>query len=183
MTIPPLCIIDSDDHVIGQAPRETVTRDGLLHRWAKIFFITPQQTIIFQRRAMTKDFCPGLLDATAGGGVDRGEDYMAAAIRETAEETGVVIVPDDLHTLGKIFIHYDDPLSGAKIRCFSTYFGYVFRGQLDDLRVEDGSGAGFAAFDLATIFDQPVAPFIPFLLDWDMFGPVYQGLGKLVEAA
>ena len=34
-----------------------------------------------------------------GGGVKRGEDYKAAAIRELSEELGIVIQPNDVHEL------------------------------------------------------------------------------------
>jgi 8-oxo-dGTP pyrophosphatase MutT (NUDIX family) len=33
---------------------------------------------------------------TVGGAVEPGEDLRAAALRETAEETGIVIIPDEL---------------------------------------------------------------------------------------
>lgn len=46
-----------------------------------------------QRRTETKDFHPGMLDATAGGVVQADEQLLESARREAEEELGIAGVP------------------------------------------------------------------------------------------
>jgi isopentenyldiphosphate isomerase len=45
--------------------------------------------ILVQRRTETKDFQPGMLDATAGGVVQADEQLLDSARREAEEELGI----------------------------------------------------------------------------------------------
>lgn len=80
-----LDIVDENDQIIGQATRDKIHRQGLLHREIHVYFITPQQEIIFQHRAKDKETFPDLLDATVGGHVEIGDSYELTAIKETEE--------------------------------------------------------------------------------------------------
>ncbi len=53
--------------------------------------------LLWQKRAMEVDRYPGDYDISAGGHVNLGESLVEAAVRETYEEIGVKITPDDLH--------------------------------------------------------------------------------------
>ncbi|RKX36338.1 MAG: NUDIX hydrolase [Verrucomicrobia bacterium] len=79
-------VVDSDDHVVGQAVRSEVHRLGLKHRAVHILISNCRGEIFLQKRSMTKDSWPGAWDSSASGHVDTGEDYDAAAIRELKEE-------------------------------------------------------------------------------------------------
>lgn len=52
--------------------------------------------VLLQRRGKTKSTWPGLLDISAAGHIDLGEDPLQAAVRETKEELGIDINPEDL---------------------------------------------------------------------------------------
>lgn len=54
--------------------------------------------ILAQKRAKTVHN-GGFYDASAGGHVDLGEDVLTAALRETKEELGVTLSPDELEFL------------------------------------------------------------------------------------
>ncbi len=82
-------VVDAHDQVIGRAPRAQVHAEGLRHRAAHILVFDPAGRLYVQRRAWTKDNAPGLWDTSAAGHLDSGEGYLAAAIRELAEELGV----------------------------------------------------------------------------------------------
>lgn len=86
-------IVDSDDRVIGTAPRAIVHRDNLLHRAAHIWIINPQGLILIQLRSAHKDLHPLTWDSSACGHLDSGEDYLTAAQRECMEELGLAHPP------------------------------------------------------------------------------------------
>ena len=97
-----LNVVNEEDEVIGEETREKVHQDGLLHREIHIFFITPQKEIILQHRAKDKDTYPDLLDATVGGHVEIGDDYISTAVKEAKEETGFDIDKEKLVLLKKM---------------------------------------------------------------------------------
>lgn len=82
-------VVDADDQVVRVAPRSEVRRGNLLHRATYILVQRSSGRIVVQRRTLTKDFCPGMLDVCCGGVVTSGEEYDESARRELAEELGV----------------------------------------------------------------------------------------------
>jgi isopentenyldiphosphate isomerase len=82
-------VVDEDDHVVGQARRSEVRRDGLWHRGVYIFVFNPAGKLFVHRRTESKDIFPGYWDVAVGGVVQAGEDYATAAGRELREELGV----------------------------------------------------------------------------------------------
>jgi isopentenyl-diphosphate delta-isomerase type 1 len=84
---------------------ETVTRDeahakGIWHRAAVVFLVNDKNQILMQRRSQSKKVWPGCWDLTAGGHLDTGELSEDCAIRETYEEIGVKIEPQDIRYYG-----------------------------------------------------------------------------------
>ena len=84
-------IYDEAGNRIGTAPRsECHGNPALLHRTAHVVVIHPETgDILLQKRKMTKDIQPGKWDTAVGGHLDSGEDYLAGARRELAEELGI----------------------------------------------------------------------------------------------
>jgi isopentenyl-diphosphate delta-isomerase len=81
-------LVDSDDRVIGRAPRREVHARHLLHRAVHVMVHDAQGRVFLQRRSLTKDSFPGCWDDSCTGHLDAGEDYGTAARRELAEELG-----------------------------------------------------------------------------------------------
>lgn len=86
-------IVDEDDIVIATASRAQMRAEGLRHRATYIVVHDGMGKILVQRRTNSKDFQPGMLDATAGGVVQAGEEYLFSARREAEEELGIAGVP------------------------------------------------------------------------------------------
>lgn len=84
-------IYDEAGNHLGTAPRsECHGNPALLHRTAHVVVIHPETgDILLQKRKMTKDIQPGKWDTAVGGHLDAGEDYLAGAKRELAEELGI----------------------------------------------------------------------------------------------
>jgi 8-oxo-dGTP pyrophosphatase MutT (NUDIX family) len=148
-----LDIVNEEDQIIGQALRSEIHTKGLLHREIHVWFITPDKKIIFQKRAPDKDIAPNLLDATVGGHVELGADYNETAFMELIEETGLSANPEDLVLIEKYHCNSTDPVSGKINNVFRSIYGYLFKGDLSDLKIEEGSGAGFKAYPVATIYN------------------------------
>ncbi len=87
-------IVDEDDQVIGLMPRTQCHGDpALVHRVAHVLIVNNQGEVLLQKRSKYKDTQPGKWDTSVGGHLDPGEDYLAAANREMAEELGLVDLP------------------------------------------------------------------------------------------
>jgi isopentenyldiphosphate isomerase len=83
-------VIDDDDRVVDRATRADVRQHNLLHRAVYVFVRSSRGELFVHRRTLTKDVYPGYCDVTVGGVVAAGEEYDGAAVRELAEELGVV---------------------------------------------------------------------------------------------
>jgi isopentenyl-diphosphate delta-isomerase len=147
-----LDVVNDQDEVIGQAERDEVHRIGLVCRLAYVCFYTANREIILQKRSTTKKNDPGKLTTTVSGHVVSGQDYLEAAVRETLEETGVEIEANDLTAMGVVRADYvqGDYLSNAMRGLFS----YQFDGNVSDLKVEDGDGAGFVTLPIEELEKQ-----------------------------
>ncbi len=91
MNIEYLSVVDKNDLVINSLPRVKIHALGLRHRAVHILVFNHQGQLFLQKRSMKKDLNKGLWDTSAAGHVDKGEDYINGAIRETAEELGIKI--------------------------------------------------------------------------------------------
>ena len=60
-------IVNENNEVIAQSSREQMRAECLRHRATYIVVHDGMGKILVQRRTETKDFQPGMLDATAGG--------------------------------------------------------------------------------------------------------------------
>jgi isopentenyldiphosphate isomerase len=90
-----LDVVDEDDQVIDSCPRNEIHEFGLLHRDVHVWMFDEEHNVFFQKRGLPVSY-PGLLDASVGGHVNSGEDYLSAAIRETSEETSIIPKPHEL---------------------------------------------------------------------------------------
>jgi isopentenyl-diphosphate delta-isomerase type 1 len=94
-----LSVVDDRDQVVGQAPRDQVHRQGLLHRAVHILVFAPDGGLYLQKRSAIKDTHPLKWTSSASGHADPGESYLQAARRELAEELGLDL---ELEYLGRL---------------------------------------------------------------------------------
>ena len=161
-----LNIVDEHDNIISREDREIIHAKGLLHREIHVHFVTRTHEIIFQKRAKSKDTFPGLLDATVGGHVEIGDSYIESAVKETLEETGVQISMADLIPLDKLHNRQEDRLTGKINQAWQQEYIYIYKGKLEDLKVEAGKGLGFEKWSLNSLVklnEEQKAKFIPYI--------------------
>jgi isopentenyldiphosphate isomerase len=118
-------VVDLDDAVIDTVARTRVRAENLRHRAVFVLVRSSRGEVLVHRRSDTKDLWPGLWDLATGGVVTAGEGYDEAAVREIAEELGVVgAVPerlgggrfddDDVRLLGMVYrVEHDGPFTFA----------------------------------------------------------------------
>lgn len=85
---------DEDGLPNNRALERDEAYDGSLHGAAHVWMWRVSDGVIevvLQYRALAKQTWPGLWDISAAGHIDFGETPIAAAIRETSEETGVSV--------------------------------------------------------------------------------------------
>jgi isopentenyldiphosphate isomerase len=164
-----LNIVNENDEIIGECEREEIHRLGLLHREIHVYFLTPDKKFIFQHRAPDKDSYPDLLDATVGGHVESGDSYIQTAIKESAEETGLKLKPEDLIFINKTRRYSEDPATGKINSVFGESYAYIFKGDVKDLKIEAGKAVGFETWaidKLMDLNDSEKQRFIPYILEF-----------------
>jgi 8-oxo-dGTP pyrophosphatase MutT (NUDIX family) len=157
-------VVDENGQVVGIESREKIHKEGLLHKEVHVIFVTPQKEIIFQRREKDKASWPDKLDATAGGHVDPGEDFLSAAIREAVEETSIDIKKEELVFGGVVRTSVFEPHTGVTNNVIRNVYGYLFTGDLSDLKIEEGKIIEFVKYDfesLKNLNDEEKIKFIP----------------------
>jgi isopentenyldiphosphate isomerase len=119
-----ITIVDAQDHVI-------VRQKGLICRIVRVIITNPQGQILVQQRSANLQDNPSKWDWSATGHVDAGEDYLEAALRETAEEVGITHI--SLQQIGK---YYDENRKrGLMLRRFNA----VYRGETTQTARHDPS--------------------------------------------
>jgi isopentenyl-diphosphate delta-isomerase len=123
-------VLDFAGHPTGLTkPKKEIHRDGDWHRAAHLWLITPDDRVLLQRRALSKESWPGMWDISVAGHVDAGESAHDAIVRETFEELGLRITPADLTHLGTL--RYVAVLNGGSYRENEFHEVYVVRHELD----------------------------------------------------
>ena len=177
-----LDVVNDRDEVIGQAERDEVHRVGLVCRLAYVCFYTANREIILQKRSDTKKNDPGKLTTTVSGHVASGQTYLEAAVRETVEEAGVEVNEADLISMGVVRADYTqgDYLSNA----MRGLFAYKFDGDVSDLKVEEGDGAGFVTLQIEELerqLDEEPDKFATILTD-KVGRDLFAGIKRLLDA-
>jgi isopentenyldiphosphate isomerase len=177
-----LSVVNDNDEVVGKELRSVIHKTGLRHREIHVWFVTPDGDLIAQRRGANKDTFPSMLDATAGGHVEEGQDYLTAALAEIAEETGWELFAEDLIELAKADVRQVDEGRGVDNKVFRMVYLHRYTGSMDDLEIEEheSAGAGFVKIPLEEILMQSgkhVDQLVPGLFG-DGYMPAWHALRK-----
>ncbi len=83
-------LVDLQDNFVRVGTKNNVMNLKLYKRSVHILLINNKGDILVCKRSASKENYPNQITSSAGGKVERGESYKAAAIRELNEELGVV---------------------------------------------------------------------------------------------
>lgn len=95
-----LDVLDEKGNKTGEVKSyNDVHRDGSIHRAVHVWIVNSNNKILIQKRSQNRYAYPGYWDISASGHVSKGQTSLEAAIRESNEELGINLSPDDLKFL------------------------------------------------------------------------------------
>lgn len=144
-------IVNEKDEVVGQMKRSDAEEKEIHHRLCEVWLYNSKGQILVQKRSLKKKALPGLLEWTVSGHIDSGETYEEAALRETAEETGVEVATGDLRFLGHFIPN--EKIDGRRVVHFRKMFAAKFEGNITDLRFDPNEVDSFEWWDLDTLIE------------------------------
>lgn len=136
-------IVDESDRVIAVVSRREMRARRLRHRAVYIAVQGSDGRLLVHQRSFAKDVRPGAWDIAVGGVVGSGESYDAAAVREMAEEIGVIAITptpigggtfgdESFELIGRCYhVVHDGPFTFADGEVIRAK--WVDRGELDAL--------------------------------------------------
>ncbi len=89
-------VVDRHGAVVDVVTRARMRAEHLPHRTVFVAVIDTEDRVVVHQRADWKDVWPSRWDVSFGGVVAPGEGWRDAAVRELAEEAGVVVDPSEL---------------------------------------------------------------------------------------
>lgn len=92
-------IVDENDMQIGMKERDALIPGTDICRVSALWLTNTKGEVLISRRALEKKFQPGLWSCAVAGTVEGDESYELNMIRETQEEIGLTLTPEEL-TLG-----------------------------------------------------------------------------------
>ncbi|MBU0613628.1 NUDIX domain-containing protein [Patescibacteria group bacterium] len=165
-----LSIVDEGDNTIGQDSRENIHKKGLLHREVHVWIYNKKGEILFQKRSLTKDTFPGLLDASVGGHVEIGDGYEKSAIKELEEEVGIKTSISDLLFITKTRSKSYDIITKMTNNTIRFIYAYEFNDNLKKLQIEKGETINLEFWTQKKIFsisEKDKEKFIPSVFNID----------------
>jgi isopentenyl-diphosphate delta-isomerase type 1 len=89
-------ILNPDGSPAGfNAARTKVHSEGLYHRSIHLWIINSKGELLVQKRSPSKKAHPGLWDVSCAGHIESGDTPENTVIKETREELGIGIKPED----------------------------------------------------------------------------------------
>ena len=153
-----LDICNEDGFPTGETvSRDIAHRDGILHRTAHVWVVRKKEAgydILLQKRSMEKDSFPGLYDTSSAGHIPAGEESLPSALRELAEELGIVAQPQELSYAGMFRIQYDKNFHGKRFRDNEVARVYVYQEpvEIEDLTLQASEVEEVRWFDLEEVY-------------------------------
>lgn len=101
-------VVNESDQVIGSMTEyDSTFSNDKITRAIAIFIFNDNGEILIVKRSKKKWRYPLHYCCSVGGMVDKGEEYVSAALRELREELGIQKKPEDLKFLFKILVRTD----------------------------------------------------------------------------
>jgi isopentenyl-diphosphate delta-isomerase len=105
-----LDVIDRNGNPTGISELGSIVhRQGLLHKTIHVWIVNRKGEVLVQKRSQNKWMYPGFWEASVGGHLEKGDTNMSALCRETVEEVGISISPEECIFVCSVNHPSDDP--------------------------------------------------------------------------
>ncbi|MFI6865460.1 NUDIX domain-containing protein [Nocardia sp. NPDC050406] len=154
-----IAVYDAAGHEVGARERSEVYAEGLWHASAGVLVRSGDGSRLYvHRRTDTKMVFAGMHDCLAGGVVEPGESPAETAVRELAEELGIVAdtEPRPLSTAS-----WDGEWAGRPMRCHLFAYEVRWDGPIRHQPEEIAEGWWWTDARLRAHLDDPTWPFVP----------------------
>ncbi|MGW4766618.1 NUDIX hydrolase [Nocardia sp. NPDC004278] len=157
-----IAVYDAAGREIGSADRATVYRDGIWHASAGVLVRSGDgERIYVHRRTETKMVFAGMHDCLAGGVVDPGETPAQTAVRELAEELGIMLPADAPPLSLRARASWDGSWQGAPMRCHLFAYELRYDGPIRHQPEEIADGWWWTDAELRAHLADPTWSFVP----------------------
>jgi isopentenyl-diphosphate delta-isomerase len=141
---PDVTIVDENDEIVGSMQRNDAIRLGKIYRISVVCLFNSAGELFLQKRGPNIEL-PNLWCESAGGHVDKDEDYQTAAARELEEELGITNV-----TLTEVATFYSESPHGQYVaKKFFKVFKGVSENPVTINREEIADGAWLSMAEIA----------------------------------
>ena len=98
--------VDKNNKVIGSISRGVAHNSpDKIYRTIFVVVKDKDKKILLQKRSSTKDLYPECWDLSVCGHVAYGKSYLETAVKELAEELGIVASKNDLKLIGEVLVN------------------------------------------------------------------------------
>jgi isopentenyl-diphosphate Delta-isomerase len=99
-------ILDETGSYTGvKASKIKAHKDRLIHRTVHVWILNKHHEILMQKRSLTEESKPGIIDIAVAGHINAGESSIHAVIREVNEELGIILEESEIKFLFTIDIN------------------------------------------------------------------------------
>lgn len=117
-------IVDQSGKPTGKTElKSEAHKNGWYHNTIHLWLYTKQGDILLQQRSHKKAIYPLLWDVSVAGHIDAGESFIEAALRETKEEIGLDLNPENLTKIG-VKLH-ESIYNNGEIKDFEFHQVYI----------------------------------------------------------
>lgn len=132
-----LDVVDENNQLTGKTEeKEIIHEKGLWHREIAVWIMNEKREILIQKRAASKKQGPNKWGLTAGH-VDRGEEPIQAAKRETLEEIGIDVEEKELEPLLIEKMSEDFPKVNQTNSCFEYWYLLRTNKKIEEYVIEE----------------------------------------------
>ena len=121
-------MVDDAGRTVGQVSRGEMRARRLPHRSCYVLVFNHRGELFVHLRTATKDVYAAHWDVAIGGVLAPGESFAEGARRESREELGVEVIPEELFPF-----HYTDATTDVHGRVFRAHHDGPFRLQPEEI--------------------------------------------------
>jgi 8-oxo-dGTP diphosphatase len=137
--------------------RSQIHKNGDFHATIHLWIVNEYGQLLLQKRALHKHVYPGKWDISVAGHVPPGSSPLWTAVRETAEELGLEVRPEDLRSVGKVLscqYHGDRDAPFWDREYHHIYLLRIPHKSLESFSFQDGEVTALRWMPLADFFDR-----------------------------